>query len=256
MPRTRLVALLLAMPSIAFAQDAPAAEPEVAEVAPATETRAPRIVVVVRGGDPTAEVIEAARALETLLVAAGMVLPTDEGMRAVLRGDVPASPEGYEPARAARLRLGWSPEGDREALAGIGRFVEADAVVVVTSTADAINVEVFDPGASDFYEGSTPIVSGDPSPAVPFVRSRARAALRRRVDPAAAARRVSRADARAATPEPLADEPPEEERWIKRNWPVILAGVLLAGTITYFVVSRRRDNDVGQPTIHIFPGGN
>jgi hypothetical protein len=267
MVRLLLVALLCAVTASTSAQepaadapeaapaDAPATSP--AEVPPAPASSA-RIVVVVRGGDPGADVIEAATALETQLAAAGLTLPADEGMRIVLRGGVPAAPEGYEPARAARLRLGWSPEADREALTGIGRFVEADAVVVVTGTDETIRVEVFDPGAGQFYEGAAAIAADDPSPAVAFVRTRARAALRRRIEPARAARaETPEGPARSVSAAGIADEPAQEQpRWIRRNWPIILAGVLLAGTVTYFVVAQRRDNNPDPPAIHIRPGGS
>lgn len=274
MPRLALLAFLLAAPAFARADapaDAPSAAPDATPTtapeptspeiptAPTAAASAPRVVVVVRGGDPAEDVVAAATELEAQLAAAGLVLPGDEGMRTVLRGGVPASPEGYEPARAARLRLGWSAEQDREALTGIGRFVSADAIVVVTGTEATINVEVFDAAAGDFYEGAASIAASDPSPAVAFVRARARAALRRRIDPGSVARAQAPAApaSRATTAADDDDDAPEEEpRWIKRNWPILLAGALLAGTVTYFVVSRRRDVDTDPPVIRIRPGGN
>jgi hypothetical protein len=44
------------------------------------------------------------------------------------------------------------------------------------------------------------------------------------------------------------------KRRIKKAWPYLLAGALLAGGVTYLIIDRRNTDQVGPPLLRFTPG--
>lgn len=231
---------------------------------------APRIAVVLEG-DPTPGATAAAEGLETALLASEEVAqPSDPLVRAALRGNTGAPDDGLDAVRGLRRRIGWSQDADREALASLaGRL--ALAAVVVVHVGDAPVARVYDVTARRYFAGEAAIDEAGRDATVAFIVSRAAAAERRRTAPtpadvAATPETAGAPDgdtAASASPAPLGatteptvppvDAPPQRS-WIRRNWPFLVAGALLAGTATFFIV-QRGGHETSPPVIHVRPGG-
>jgi hypothetical protein len=230
---------------------------------------APLKVAVVVAGDPDAHLVEAAsRVTAALSGTEGLLLPSDEALRAALAGaPQPADDDGLGEARAARRRLALGDAAAQAALAQLGRMAGAVALVVVRRTPDP-TAEVYDVDRGAYFEGRIDAATADPQAIARFVLRRARAARAHVGEPveavapppAAAAEAVmppTAADA-ASVAEPAAAAGDEREAprhpWIRRNWPYFVAGALLAGAVTYIVVSRHGDQ--AEPVVRIRPGGS
>lgn len=227
----------------------------------AAAQEAPKAVVVV-AGDPDAATQARALEFEAALEEGGISLPVDTALRGALRGDPGTEDDGLEGARRERRRLGFGEE-DATTLVRIGRLTGAHAVVVVQSGAEP---SVFDVGASAFFENPTGEVAG-------FVRRAVRSAARRAAEPAPEPTGETEVQAEARAPSPRetaeretaaeeararADSTPEPERparaFFKKNWPYFVAGLLLAGAVTWLIVAGGRDDDVPPPVLRFQPG--
>jgi len=220
----------------------------------------PRVAIVV-SGDPSQAATDAVGRLEASLAStAELTLPSDEATRTALRGaprDPGAPDDGLDELRGLRRRLGITADGDRDVLDTVGARLEL-AVVVVVHGATQPTAKVYDVAEHRFFTGEAALDASSLDSARQFVVARATAAERRRLAPApeatadAAAGQTSPAS--AATPTTAA--PTRGRRpFMRRNWPFFVAGALLVGATTYFIVQRNQ-TDTSPPVIHIRPGGN
>ena len=138
-------------------------------------------------------------------------------------------------------------------------------LILVVHRAPEIVVDAYDVGAGAFYEDRLALASASEAEVAAFVGSRARAALRRASEPprAPTAEEVAREPAAASTAAPApattagapAPETPRARRWMRKNWPYVVAGALLVGVVTGVVVSRHNDH-APPPVLRFLPGGN
>ncbi len=220
----------------------------------ATPTRAPRVATVLVG-DP--EPVRRARAaeLDARLGGVGLRRLDDPAMRAALLGDVHED-DGLERLHAARRRLLFEDD-PTEALRDLGARLRVDALVVVRA-ADPLRLAVFDLAAGAFYEDEPTL--DDLDAAAAFVRRAARAAARRASAPQASApspAEAAAASSGAATGTPAAtaaDTRRPARRWLRSNWAFLVAGALLVGVVTGFIVRGRRQDDDPPPILRFRPG--
>jgi hypothetical protein len=220
----------------------------------ATPTRAPRVATVLVG-DP--EPVRRARAaeLDARLGGVGLRRLDDPAMRAALLGDVHED-DGLERLHAARRRLLFEDD-PTEALRDLGARLRVDALVVVRA-ADPLRIAVFDLAAGAFYEDEPTL--DDLDAAAAFVRRAARAAARRASAPQASApspAEAAAASSGAATGTPAAtaaDTRRPARRWLRSNWAFLVAGALLVGVVTGFIVRGRRQDDDPPPILRFRPG--
>ncbi len=273
-----LLALVAGMPGWAAAQapaEADAAEPSADSESPApnAEPAAGKIAVVV-AGDPDEALRATAAAIDDALAEEGLQRPSDPGLRAALRGEPSTVEDGLERVRRERRGLGFG-EDDRPILARLGGMAGADAVVVVSRQDGTMRAEVFDVHAERFYRDR---LDAEPVEAVvAFTARAARAAHRRAQRDAGASTAPEEATeepeaAEASTAVPTAeetanaavdasdddaeedDEPSPVREWFRKNWAFILAGALLVGVVTGFVIRSRRD-DPGIDAVILFRPG-
>lgn len=217
---------------------------------------APRIAVVVEG-DAVESTTAAAQRLDAALAASTeATLPSDELVRAALRGASGTPDDGLDPVRGLRRRLGWSNDADREALAAIAEQLELVAIVVVHG-ADAPVARVYDAAQAHYFVGEAPLDEASVETSTRFVLARVRAAERRRVAPlpeATATAEATPSEVPTTEPDATTDAPPRRS-FMRRNWPFFVAGALLVGATTFFVV-QRNGGDSSPPVIHVRPGGS
>ncbi|NOY92182.1 MAG: hypothetical protein GXP55_13380 [Deltaproteobacteria bacterium] len=240
--------------------------PLLCQLAVAQAQTTPKVAVVV-AGDPEAELRELAHRLSAAMDASPELrLPSDRGLTAAMRGEpAPAEDDGLGRVRSLRRRLGWEPTRDAAPLHRLGRGAGVQALVVLRSATQGVTLEVFDVGAGRFYEDALPLDLDEPEANLPFIISRARAALRRArgqiastpiAEQTHAAQRDSATPPSAATAE---DPPPAEHgvrSWFKHNWAYIVGGVLLVGVALGYGLSARRGGSSSQPTLRFRPGGD
>lgn len=243
-----LVATLLCTVDGARAQEAESEvtlEADLADEAPVL-VALPRVAVVIEGGASEMSV-EAATRLEGALAASGEVALPDDATRAALLGDRGTAGDGLERIRSLRRRADWTSAGDRDVLSELGSALDVVALVLVRGVEDGseLAARVYDVGAGRFFQGA--VVIDAVSTGEGFVLARVR-------------RASERARTAATTPvelepersSPLDDQAPERRSWMGRNWPFVVAGVLLAGATTFFVI-QRTNADESPPVIHIRP---
>ena len=242
-----LLALTWTLP--VFAQDANTGTgaDTLAAVDPAKPS--PKIGTVV-AGDPDETLRQTAAFVESEVVVAGLRTPTDPVLRAAMRGDPITSDDGLDGLRSIRRGLGFDPRKDLDAYKRIGIIAGADALVVVHREGDIL-IEVFDVSAAQFYEGTLKFDDSSTVDRVKFIKSRAEQAQLRWAEPpppppAAAAPAVNET-------EKPADESRAKRR-IKKAWPYLLAGALLAGAVTYLIIDRRSTDEVRPPLLRFTPG--
>jgi hypothetical protein len=232
--RWLLMVLVLTWASPGLGQDADTD----ADIGTGKETVSPKIGVVV-AGDPD----------ETLRNTAARV-PTDATLRGAMRGEPATGEDGLEGLRSTRRGLGLDPRKDLGAYKRIGIIAGADALVVVRREG-AILLEVFDVSAAQFYEGALEFDDSTSAQRVAFIKSRAAQAQLRwsappPPPPPAASTKVNE-------PEKPADESRAKRR-MKKAWPYLVAGVLLAAGVTYLIIDRRRTNEPEPPLLRFRPG--
>jgi len=208
----------------------------------------PKIAVVV-AGDPDETLRNTAAFIETESINAGMQTPTDPALRAAMRGEPATEEDGLDTLRSIRRGLGLDPRKDQASYRRIGLISGADALIVVRRQGATL-IEVFDVAAAQFYEGVLEFDSSTPQSRVQFIQSRAaQAQLRWSTPPPPPP---------AATPkvneqEEKSDESRAKKRW-KKAWPYVVAGVLLAGGVTYLIIDRRNQPTTGVPLLRLRPG--
>jgi hypothetical protein len=244
------IVLALTWASPGLGQDAgagtdadPDADPDAAPAAP------PKIGVVV-AGDPDETLRNTAAFVETEATASGLRVPTDAALRAAMRGEPGTEVDGIESLRSTRRGLGLDPRQDLASYKRIGVITGADALVVVRREG-AILLEVFDVSAAQFYEGALAFDDSTSAQRVEFIKSRAAQAQLRWSEPLpppppAASQKVN-------APKQPADES-QAKRRIKKAWPYLLAGVLLAAGVTYLIIDRGDTNEVEPPLLRFRPG--
>ena len=254
--RVTLLALLIAssMSRAALAQGAP--------VEDAPSDASPLKAVVVVAGDPDATMRAEASRVDALVESSALLIrPGDPGLRSALRGEPTDDAEdGLERLRVERRRLGWGEDDDARVLLSIARMSGA-RVMLVLRRQESITLEIFDVGARAFYQGALPLTGASDEEVVRYVESRAAATRRRADDPTPPSPEVAAAaSAEYEAEEALSptDEAPAEteERWIRRGWPYLVAGALLAGLVVALVVTKGRGEDASPPVLRFRPGGN
>ncbi|MBO6937856.1 MAG: hypothetical protein JJ863_23005 [Deltaproteobacteria bacterium] len=231
-------------------------------------------VAVVVAGDPDEALRATATAIDDALAADGLQRPTDPGLRAALRGQPNSEEDGLERVRRERRGLGFGDD-DRPILARLGTMAGADAVVVVSRQDGAMRAEVFDVHAERFYRDR---LDAEPIDAVVAFTARAARAAHRRAQRDAEASVATEPEAETEAEEPTHttvpspeetanaaasegddeaeedDDPSPVREWFRKNWAFILAGALLVGVVTGFVIRSRRD-DPGLDAVILFRPG-
>ena len=247
--------------AVATTPSAPPADAPSADAPSAADPADGAKVAVIVAGDPDEALRRAARDLDRALAGTDLVRPSDSLLRAALRGEVPpdGGEDGLERVRAERRRLGFG-DADPEALRALGGMVGADALVIVRRADGALRIEVFDVPAARFYRDRLAL---DPAAeTVVFIRRAARASRRRAArvevatvdDPPPAPSPAQTAEAAAAAEEPAEAVRPVRA-WFKKNWAFLVAGALLVGVVTAFVVRAAREEPQPDPMIVFRPGG-
>ena len=216
---------------------------------PPTPALPPKIGVVV-AGDPDETLRNTAAFIETEATASGLRVPSDPALRGAMRGEPATGVDGLENLRSTRRGLGLDPRKDLASYKRIGIIAGADALVVVHRQG-SILLEVFDVSAAQFYEGALEFDTSTSAQRVAFIESRAAQAQLRWSQPPpppppAAAQKVN-------APEQPADESRAKRR-MKKAWPYVVAGVLLAAGVTYLIIDRRRTNEPEPPLLRFRPG--
>jgi hypothetical protein len=167
-----------------------------------------------------------------------------------MRGEPTTEEDGLSGMRSIRRGLGLSPRKDLESYKRIGVIAGADALIVVHREGDIL-IEVFDVSAAQFYEGALHFDDSTSAERIAFIESRAEQARLRWSEPAPPP--APTAAVELNEPEKPADESRAKRR-IKKAWPYLLVGVLLAGGVTYLIIDRRGTNDSGPPLLRFRPG--
>lgn len=213
----------------------------------------PKVAIVVVG-DADEALRSNAEKLEGELTKAGLRVPADPALRAALKGKPSdGQDDGLDRLRALRRALGLSSREDTETFAKMGGMVGGEALVIVRKQKATVIAEVFDVPAQQFYQDVIDLETSTEEQRVAFVSSRASAALRRAQDPTSESTVATAAGATAKPGETPVDEP-KKKPWIKKNWPYILAGALLIGTVTFFAIDARRDDSAPPPVLRFRPG--
>ena len=201
-------------------------------------------------GDPDETLRNTAAFIETEAIAAGLRAPTDPALRGAMRGEPASIDDGLESLRSTRRGLGLDPRQDLASYKRIGILSGADALVVVRREG-AILVEVFDVSATQFYEGALSFDDSTSEQRVAFIESRAEQAQLRWSEPPPTP--PPTASLAINEPEKPADESRAKRR-MKKAWPYVVAGVLLAAGVTYLIIDRRRTNEPEPPLLRFRPG--
>lgn len=213
---------------------------------------APKVAVVV-AGDPDETLRETAGFIENETMLAGLRTPTDPALRDAMRGEPAADDDGLQGLRSIRRGLGFDPRKDLDSYKRIGIIAGADALVVVHREG-AIILEVFDVSAAQFYEGALRFDDSNSAQRLKFIESRAKQAqLRWSEPPPAPTPAPTAAPQKVNAPKQPADESRAKRR-MKKAWPYVVAGALLAGGVTYLIIDRRGTNDAGPPLLRFRPG--
>jgi hypothetical protein len=237
--------LLLSWPSPALGQDSGADADADADAG----TVPPKIAVVV-AGDPDETLRQTAAFIESESTFSGLRAPADPALRGAMRGEPAAEEDGLEGLRSIRRGLGLDLRKDLASYKRIGIIAGADALVVVRREGATL-IEVFDVSATQFYEGALEFDESTSVQRVQFIESRAVQAQLRWSQPPPPP--PPAASPKVNDPKEPADESRAKRR-MKKAWPYVVAGALLAGGVTYLIIDRRRTNEPEPPLLRFRPG--
>lgn len=211
--------------------------------APAARAKFALVIV----GDADAALQMRAADLSQALHDAGLTSVHDEAIHETLLGRGTEG-DGLGALRGARRTLALSDDAAAraDALERIGRASGADTLVLLARRAPTLRV--YDLTARSFYQAVPP--SPDD---VPYIASATRAAAARALTAPALV-----AEAAAEEPEVEVDtdeELPPVRAFFKKNWPYMVAGVLLAGAIVWLVVGAGSNDEAPPPVLRFRPGG-
>jgi len=219
------------------------------DAAPAPAAPPPKVAIVL-AGDPDETLRNIAAFVEDEATLSGLRTPTDPALRATLLGEPATEDDGLGGLRSLRRGLGLDPREDLAAYKRIGILAGADALVVVRREG-AVLLEVFDVSAAQFYEGVLSFDASTPAERTAFIRSRAEQAQLRWSEPHSPP--PAPASPKINEPEKKADESRAKRR-IKKAWPYLVAGALLAGGVTYLIIDRRNTAAPQPPLLRFRPG--
>jgi hypothetical protein len=245
-----LIVLLTAWPRTALGQETGA--DTAPDAAPDSGGAPPKIAFVV-AGDPDETLRNTVAFLESEATLAGLRAPTDPALRGAMRGEPSTEEDGLDGLRSIRRGLGFEPRKDLDSYKRIGIIAGADALIVVHREG-AIILEVFDVSAAQFYEGALQFDDSSSAQRLKFIESRAEQAQLRWSEPPPPSAPPPAVSTKISTPEQPADESRAKRR-MKKAWPYLVAGLLLAGGVTYLIIDQRRTDDPGPPLLRFRPGG-
>lgn len=200
--------------------------------AEAVDRQATKVAVVVVGDPDAAARHQAEQVMQAVQKDGGVTMPADKKLQAALLGDAPPDgdeEDGLAMPRSLRRRLGWGERQDIPLLVSLGEHIGAAALLLVRRRAAALELVVFHVAARAFFAGNLPLPAASAAALQQFAKPRI-----------TAARQIPKLDARVAaanqvaSPTPPAAKP--QKPWLRRNWPYLVAGALLAGALAVFVV--------------------
>ena len=233
---------------------------------------------VVVAGDPDPELRALATRYDALLrTQSDLLMPEDNEVVGALRGESidPQSPGSAPRFQQARATLGWGEKSDAKALRSIAEALGTSSLLVVRRKRGLAEIVVFDATAAQFFEGEKGADEAAER-ALPWLMARISSASRRAAhrevqSPPSAAPRSTKASGQRVRQNPAKQKVREKEKgaalaqppakstkeapsgargWMRANWAYFVAGALLVGAVSFFVLTRDRSDDSG-PTLRV-----
>lgn len=200
-------------------------------------------------GDADAALQTRAAELSEALHDAGLTGVHDGAIYEALLGRGGEEDDALGPLRRARRVLSLSEDaGARaEALDLIGRASGADALVLIARRAPTLRV--YDLGARSFFE-AVPPSPGD----VRYIVSATQAAADRAIT--APSLVAEAAEDEAEVDVETEEDVPPVRAFFRKNWPYMVAGVLLAGAVVWLAVGSGGNDETPAPVLRFRPGSS
>ncbi len=212
------------------------------EKAQARKSKAPIKIAIITLGDVDEGLAYHANRLHQTFKRSSLYVVPQDSTAAALQGKANKNKTRSPEQRIQRWQgqLGWNSNNDQKILQRIAHYLGAVALITVQRRQGQLRANVFDPHAGRWYRGSLELVEPirqAQSKTYPhrFFATRIRTARSRRH--AEAIKGVAKTpgnskQARHGAQANVKDK--DSSSWFGDNWPFLVAGALLAGTIAFF----------------------